>query len=172
MGNALRSLGAVVFDPAHDSVMAARLEPEASGKGVVILVDHAHADAVRERLSGNGDRDVALVSAPNVAAMISAAAEFHPGASPADNAAGMAQAAARIRAAELAANETEGVVDLVAELADEAPDAEVLTLVAGTRVTDGDLAAATSVIARRFPALRIETLRGPAATPAFQIGLE
>jgi dihydroxyacetone kinase-like predicted kinase len=108
--------------------------------------------------------------------MISAAAEFHPGASPADNAAAMTKAAERLRTGAL--TESEGtsppgaVAALVAELEASTPDPEVLTLVAGTRVTDDDLQSVTVELAGRFPALRVEILRGSTALPAYQVGLE
>jgi len=179
VGDALRSLGALVVDPSDRNAMAARLRPESgpsAAGGVVVLVEDARADGIRERLARNGDGDgdcgVALVVAPHLAAMISAATEFRPGASPADNVTGMTDAAARIRAGELAANETSAVVGLVAGLAAGSPDAEVLTVVVGTDVSPDDLDAVVTALGERFPALRVEALRSGAPAPAYQVGLE
>jgi hypothetical protein len=53
-----------------------------------------------------------------------------------------------------------------------ATGAEVLTLVAGTAVTDDELAVIAADLATRFPSLRVEPLRGGRRDPAYQVGLE
>jgi DAK2 domain fusion protein YloV len=179
VADAIRSLGAIVIEPAgDDGPIAGRVDAAiatASAHGVVVLTDASMAEDVRGHVSD--DRvDVALVAASSLPAAISGAAEFHPGASPAENAAAMTSAAERLRVGSIptadGAEAAALVTDMVAGMAAEAPEGEVLTLVAGTGITDDGLAAVTRALAELFPHLRVETLRGPAASPAYQVGLE
>jgi DAK2 domain fusion protein YloV len=182
VADVIRSLGAVVVKAADDDgCTTARIEEamaSTSANGVVVLAENALARRLR-RLTGMGSaHDVAIVTAPNPAALLSAAAEFHPDASPAANVAAMTGAAGHVRTGDLSSVDgptgaaAGSLGDLVAELAADAPDAEVLTLVAGTAVTDDELAVIAADLATRFPSLRVEPLRGGRRDPAYQVGLE
>lgn len=172
VADALRSLGAVIVEPAAETERTVErlIEARASipAQSAVVLVEKARASVLG---SNAALADLGFVLVPGLPAAISAAAEFNPDAGKGPNVAAMGAAAARLRSAVV--QSSDGAIERsVAQLAAETPDAEVLTLVAGTGVTDDDLAAVSTTVAQRFPALRIETLRGPAATPAYQVGLE
>jgi fatty acid kinase len=180
VADALRSFGAVVVEPSGDGAAVRRLETavaSTAADGAVVLCSLPLADDVR-RMLPTVPTDGHVVAAKNFPAAISAAAEYHPDASPPVNAAAMAAAAARCRSAEIPIAPTEvataaaEVTALVAALVSQTPDAEVLTLVAGADVPEEQLAAVTSALTRRFPELRIETLRGPRSSSAYQVGLE
>jgi DAK2 domain fusion protein YloV len=178
VADALRSLGAVVVEPSGEgAAIGRRIETAVASTAAddaVVLCSLALADDVRRMLP----TDVHVVAAPNLPAAISAAAEYHPDASPVVNVAAMAAAAARCPSGEIpiAPTEVEAAVEeattLVAAVISQTPDAEVLTLVAGAVVPEEQLAAVTSALTRRFPELRIETLRGPRSSPTYQVGLE
>jgi DAK2 domain fusion protein YloV len=179
VAEAIRSLGAIIVEPASDYQRTAKRISEvlvsAPPRSAVVLVEaaHAHVLVADPRIE---EQAAAVVS--SLPAAISAAAEFHPDAGPVANVIAMGAAARRCRTAELSAPQpsidatAKTVTELVVDLAAVAPDAEVLTVVAGADVPEEQLAAVTSALTRRFPELRIETLRGPRSSSTYQVGLE
>ncbi len=179
VADAIRSLGAIIVEPAGDDERTVERIGEVlvstPARSAVGLVEASHADllAADPRLV-----ELAFVVVSSLPAAISAAAEFHPGAAPIVNVVAMGAAAKRCRTAEVDARPgsadgtPDAVADAVADLVAGAQDAEVLTVVAGAEVADELLAAATAAVTRRFPDLRVETLRGGRRDPAYQVGLE
>jgi dihydroxyacetone kinase-like predicted kinase len=181
VADVLRSLGAVIVDlSGDDAAVRRRIETavaSTAADGAVVLCSPPIADDV-SRVLPTMSTDGHVVAAPNLAAAISAAAEYHPDASPAVNGAAMTAAAARCRSAEIpiAPAEVEAArteaTRLVAALVLQTPDAEVLTLVAGAVVLETDATTVVATIERRFPQLRVERLRGGPREPAYQFGLD
>ncbi len=110
VADALRSFGAVVVEPSGDGAAGRRRLETAvastAADGAVVLCSLPLADDVR-RMLPTMPSDGHVVAAKNFPAAISAAAEYHPDASPAVNAAAMAAAAARCRSAEIPIAPTE-----------------------------------------------------------------
>ena len=105
---------------------------------------------------------------------MSAAAEFHPDATPDANVAAMAAAAETLpdRAGAGNGRGRAAVTRVVDRLVAGAPDAEVLTLVDGGGVPGVAAAAVADALRRSFPRLRVERLRDGRAPFAYQIGLD
>jgi dihydroxyacetone kinase-like predicted kinase len=105
VSDVIRSLGAVVVEPAvEDGCTDARIDraiASTSATGVVVLAEDARADGFRRLAGMGGAHDVAIVTARNQPALLSAAAEFHPDASPAANVAAMTGAAGHVRTGDL-----------------------------------------------------------------------
>ena len=179
VADAIRSLGAIIVEPAGDDERTVERIGEilvsTPARSAVVLVEAARADLLA---ADPWLVEMALVAVSSLPAAISAAAEFHPDAVPVANVIAMGAAAKRCRTAEIDATPEsadgtpDAVADAVAGLVASAQDAEVLTVVAGAEVADELLAAATAAVTRRFPDLRVETLRGGRRNPAYQVGLE
>jgi fatty acid kinase len=179
VADAIRSLGAVIVETAGDDEgMVERMSEVLAStprRSAVVLVEAAHAHLLA---ADPRSVELAVVVVSSLPEAVSAAAEFHPDAVPVANVKAMRAAAERCRIAELSAPEPSGdatakaVIELVAELVIAVPDAEILTLVVGPGEDPEHVEAAATALGRRFPTFRLETLRGPGSSPAYQVGLE
>jgi DAK2 domain fusion protein YloV len=182
VAEAIHSLGAVIVEPGEDDACTGqRVRAALSGipaQGAVVLAPTSRADRPGGAATDGIAAEVVVVAVPSLPAAISAAAEFHPDATPLANLAAMAAAAQRCRTAELFAPEpstaatAKAVTELAADLLASASDAEILTLVAGSGEAPEHVNAVTTALVERFPSLRVETLRGGRRNPAYQVGLE
>jgi dihydroxyacetone kinase-like predicted kinase len=191
---ALRSLGALVVAaspgrlPSAAALVAAI--DAAPSDTVVILPDHGQLDEAIERATQHTSKEIRIVPARSVPAVLSAAAVFNPLASLEENAKLMEEAAAACRSGQVARAERDGDWlgmsdgDVVAAGADPGPIAvdlvrrlgsdliEMVTVVEGVEASTSDRQSVEEALRRAFPDLAVEIVDGGQHGHPFLIGVE
>ena len=142
---------------------------DASAPVLLILPNHQDLLAEAERMAAESANDARVVAVPSIAAGLAAATAFNPEVGVEENVRTARQAAAACRSAEA---DPESVVSAAQALVEGAPDAEILTLIAGAAADADMLETVAAELRSAFPALKVDTIRGDQPGPAFVIGLE
>jgi dihydroxyacetone kinase-like predicted kinase len=188
--------------PGHSPSVAELLRSieDAPADAVVLLPNHPNVRPAAERAAAESSKEVHVVPSDSVPQGVAAAAAFHPESKPADNVEAMTETASAgawgevalaVRAADTPAGQVRigdaigfGGEEPVAVGEDPAavavqvverlrrPHHEIVTIFAGSGVTDDDAESLEARLREAWPDLEVEFHRGDQPASAYLIGLE
>ena len=160
--------------------LVAAVDALPAGTALILPNDPAALSAA-ERASGLASKRAVVIPTRSAVAGLAAAAAHNPEASPEDNVAAMTAAAAATASGEVVAGAVDdaagATVAVARRLANGARgghggDPEVLTVIAGAEVSDGELDAVRDALQAAFPDAAVQALAGGMAGPRYLLGVE